>query len=355
MNLELLVRDSTFQLNILLWMAKEQPREGYRVRPVFYEYGFKTIYIQQPFPLPEEVSRSARESGLSLSLAPEPELILGRDRNGKALYFEAKADSFSPDSTKNSRQARGHLLATGPAFSEVLAPLTSSLLCYVVPDDRRILMFDALTALVVELRLTGLNPGSFSCHGLGIAGHELIYSWDSTFKGYVGEGRDSVSIMTDLEAETDPSPIVLVFSEEDCPNINIRDFYRRVVLDQIRARLLCDLQGLSINLDYEVTADQLLLKASDGIFQYLGRQRQKRLRLLVRKNFFKRMRDYWNQRQRHISVDGNILRIRWESSDEKDAFLTWLEDRRVRFDTTRPQQSGMPLLDNLLEPNAEED
>ena len=60
MNNELLVRDPVFQLNILLWMAKEQPAEGYRVRPVFFEHGFKIIYIEQPFPLPEEGSKDRK-------------------------------------------------------------------------------------------------------------------------------------------------------------------------------------------------------------------------------------------------------------------------------------------------------
>jgi hypothetical protein len=350
MNVEVLVRDPTFQLNILLWMAKEQPSEGYRVRPVFFERGFKTIYIEQPFPLPEETSRAATRSGLNISLSPEPELILGRDRNGKALYFEAKADSFSPDSS-NSKQARGHLLATGTAFGEVLAPLTSSLLCYVVPDANRLLMFNSLTALARELSDQGLEPGAFSCHGLRIANQELIYVWDSAFKDYVGERADSIAI-ADLDNDTDPSPLILVFSDEDCPNTEIRDFYRRVVLDQVRAQLLCDLQSLPINQDYEIAVDELLLRTSERVFEYLGRERQRRLRLLVRENLFKRVRDYWKQKQRHISLDGNTLKVRWELADEKDVFLNWLEDRRVRFDTTRPEQRRMPLLDDLPDQNA---
>jgi len=353
MNVDL-VRDPTFQLNILLWMAKEQPTEGYRVRPVFFEHGFKTIYIQQPFPLPEETSKAARESSLNISLAPEPELILARTRNGKALYFEAKVDSFSPDSS-NSKQARGHLLATGPAFGEVLAPLTSSLLCYVVPDDKRTLMFDSLSDLAVELSGQGLEPGSFSCHGLRIADHELIYVWDSVFKDYVGESADSIIIIDDLESHTDPSPLILVFSEEDCPNTDNRDFYRRVILDQVRARLLCDVQSLPVNQEYEITVDELLLRTSDRIFEFLGGKRQRRLRLLVRENLFKRIRDHWQQRQRSITLDGSTLRIRWELADEKDAFLNWLEDRRVKFDASRPEPRRMPLLDNLPEPTAEED
>jgi hypothetical protein len=32
-------------LNLLLWMAKEQPHETFVVRPVYHELGFRLIYI----------------------------------------------------------------------------------------------------------------------------------------------------------------------------------------------------------------------------------------------------------------------------------------------------------------------
>ena len=54
MKTELFLCDPVLQLNLLLWMAKEQPKDGYRVRPLFHERGFKIIYIEQPFPFPED-------------------------------------------------------------------------------------------------------------------------------------------------------------------------------------------------------------------------------------------------------------------------------------------------------------
>lgn len=348
MKAEALIRDPVFQLNILLWMAKEQPTENYRVRPLFVELRFRIIYIEQPFPLPEETASDAQGSALMITLAPEPELILGRDSNGKALYFEAKADSFSPDST-NSKQARGHLLASGPAFGEVLAPLTSCLLCYLVPDDRRTLMCECLTDLANELRAEGLEPGSFSCHGLRITDRQLIYNFDQTFQSYVGISEASVPVLDELEDDTDPTPLLLIYSDEDCPDDNRRDFYRRAVIEQVRARLLCDLQTLGINAEYVMAAEELLLKTTDGIFQYLGRQHQKRLRVLVRENVLKRIRDYWKDKQRGVGLEADVLRVRWESAEEKDAFLGWLEDRRIRFEAGRPPEDGPTLFDYLPE------
>jgi hypothetical protein len=122
MKTEALLRDPVFQLNLLIWMAKEQPSSGYRVRPLFFENGFRLVYIEQPFAFPDATARAIQDSTLDIRGAPEPEVILGRDADKKALYFEAKANSFSP-SSDNCGQARGHLLACGPAFAESLKPL----------------------------------------------------------------------------------------------------------------------------------------------------------------------------------------------------------------------------------------
>ena len=348
MNFELLICDPVLQLNVLVWMAKEQPSEGYRVRPLFFEQGFGIIYIEQPFPLPAEVSEAASNSVLDISVNPEPELILGRRSDRRALYFEAKAGSFSPASS-NAKQARGHLLATGPAFQEVLAPLKSSLLCYLVPEDNRTGMLACLTTLSQELRAEAFQPGNFSCHGLNVAGGALTYTWDSAFKGYIGASDNNAVVIDELEPDTDPSPLLLVFSDEDCPNPERRDFYRRVVIEQVRARLLCDLRNLSGNEEDEITADGLLVQTTDDVFKYLGRERQKGLRLLVRENLFKRIREYLVLKGIEVDLQSNRLKVRWPSTAAREEFLDWLEDRRTRFVTERPLERTEPLFENLPE------
>jgi hypothetical protein len=352
MKADLLIRDPVFQLNILLWMAKEQPSDNYRVRPLFFELGFKIIYIEQPFPFPEEMSRRATASGLVISEAPEPELILKGENDEQALYFEAKANSFGPDSS-NAKQARGHLLATGPPFQEVLAPLMSCLLCYVVPEENCSLMQQCLADLAAELSAKELEPGLFSCHGLMVSTNQLIYTWDSAFKQYLGLKEDSSIILSGVEDDTDPSPLILVFSEDDCPNDEMRDFYRRVVIEQVRARLLCDLANLPLNREYEISVDELLVKTSDGLFEYRGREHQKRVRLLIRENLFRRIRDYWADKQKDVCIEQGQLSVRWRSAIEKNAFLGWLEDHHLKFEASRPVERTMPLLDGLPELDAE--
>jgi len=340
-----LLKDPVFQLNLLLWMAKEQPLENYRVYPLFYKAGFRIIYIEQPFAFPDEAAIAVKDSGLDISVAPEPELILGSENN-KALYFEAKANSFGTDST-NCKQARAHLLASGPVFNEVLAPLDSCLLCYVVPDDVRDKMCECLTKLTTELNNSGLRPGLFSSHGLAVSGTQINYSWDSVFKTHVDVTEDSVPVLKNIEEETDPAPLVLVFSDEDCSNDKIRDFYRQVLIDQIRACLLCDLHSHNIGAKYETTPDNLMMKTTDGIFQYLGRERQKRLRRLIRENILKRIHEYWKEKQAGIALEADKLIITWSVIGEKDDFLNWLEDRRMRFDASKPPEEPPTLFDQI--------
>lgn len=139
MQINELLKDPVYQLNLLLWMAKDQPENEYRVFPLFHKLGFEIIYIENPFLFPDEIVIAIKNSDLEISNNPEPDLILGRDKDKKALYFEAKANNFEPVSS-NAKQARAHLIAAGPVFSEVLRPYESCLLCYVLPEKASQLM-----------------------------------------------------------------------------------------------------------------------------------------------------------------------------------------------------------------------
>src|SRR5688572_26049022 len=119
------IRDPVLQLNLLLWMAREQPEQGYVVYPFFALNGFEWLAVEQPFVFPVATNAAIEavieRTTMQIHRHPEPELILKRDDDLSALYFEAKKDSFGIASS-NSSQARGHLLAAGPAFAEVQKP-----------------------------------------------------------------------------------------------------------------------------------------------------------------------------------------------------------------------------------------
>jgi hypothetical protein len=347
MKSEALLRDPVFQLNLLIWMAKEQPSTGYRVRPLFFEHDFRLVYIEQPFAFPDATARAIDNAPLSISKAPEPEIILRRDTDKKALYFEAKADSFSPDSS-NSKQARGHLLACGPAFAETLKPLERALLCYVVPKDCCPPMSQCLSDLTTALTAAALVPGEHSVHGLAVSGQDLIYSWDDKFKQHCGIAVDSVAVLHELRDDTDPGPLLLVFTDEDCPNPERSGFYRKVLIDQVIAKLVCDLNLLQPGQIRAVTARDLLAQTTDGILDYVGRERQKSMIRIVRQNVFARIASFWIGKPfSPVKVDGDRLEITFKDSLAKSEFMDWLEDpKRTAFTDQLPPRD-QPLLPGI--------
>jgi len=348
MKTEALLRDSVFQLNLLIWMAKEQPAIGYRVRPVFLENGFRLVYIEQPFAFPDATARAIEATKLAIRQAPEPEMILRRNDDENALYFEAKPDSFGLEST-NCKQARGHLLATGPAFAETLKPMKKALLCYVVPKDRCDLMAECLTALSAELQSAGFAPGESSVHGLAVNGQDLVYSWDAKFKQHSGTRDDSVAIIHDLQEDTDPSPLLLIFTDEDCPDGTRSGFYRKVLINQVVAKLVCDLNLLVPGTPYSTTARDLLLQTTDGILNFVGRDRQRSMIRTVRQNIFARIAKIWREKPfTPVSVDGDRLEIAFKDDHAKWEFMDWLEDSKsTKFSDERPS-SEYPDIPGLI-------
>lgn len=345
-----LLKDSVFQLNLLLWMAKQQPSEDYRVRPFFCEQGFDVVYIENPFNFPEEYAKVVRDCGIEISANPEPEMILGRDRDKRALYFEAKANSFGLKS-KNCKQALGNLAATGKAFGEVFSPLKSCLLCYLLPDGKRQLMSNCLTVLSDQLEEAGVDVGRFSCHELAFREQKIFYSWDDAFKSHLTLTENEVSVLENVSEDTSPAPLVLVFSDEDCPDEYNRDFYRRVVIEQVRARLLCDLRPIPLGSQYVAITDKLLDRTSEGFFQYMSRERQRSLSRLVQEHFLKKISEHWKDKQPNLIWGEGRLTISWNNIEGKDEFLGWLEKRQTEFDTGRPKPEEISLFSGLDTPD----
>jgi hypothetical protein len=350
------LRDPVFQLNLLIWMAKEQPEDYWRIRPVFYELGFGFIYIEQPFPLPEILQKVLKQTtDILISTQPEPDMILGRSTDQKALYFEAKANSFSADSPNSpTKQAYGHLLAVGPVFPEVLKPLGSALLCYVLPQNKLRGMGTCLTKLTGRLNAKNFKPGPYSLHGLSIkqskTNKSLMYSLDVASKKYIGTSKSKFTIMNHLSEDTDPSPLLLVFTDEDCPDRTKIGFYRRVVIDQYHAALLCRFHSNMVTLSCQVGVDELLEITTQGIWEYLGWKRQKSLRNLVRQNIFKPIVEKWKDKlPGGVIFSYDTLEITWNSFKEKEEFLDWLEDWRGKFPDEKPKEEELPLFDSLEE------
>ena len=352
MSAETLLRDPGFQLNLLLWMTREQPANAYLVRPLFQELGFDLVYIENPFPLPEETVRSVNTTGLDVSVTPEPDVLLRRDSDKKALYIEAKAGSFSIASS-SARQARGHLLAAGPAFAEVMKPLQQCLLCYVVPDTDRPHMDSCLTSLGNELRTSKLEPGPHSVHGLKMQDTDVVYAWDNPFNAHTGSVGNSTVILQNITDDTDPSPLFLVFCDQDYPDPKRQDLNRQVFQNQVHAVLLCELNLTAPGSDYSSTLDDLLLKTTDGIFEFIGGGRQRGMRRLIRENLFRRILTCWREKDPNlVRLENDTLKIQYRDHAQREAFLDWLEDwKRTSFSTaTPPPEESLPLLKMMENP-----
>jgi hypothetical protein len=351
MKTDALLRDPGFQLNLLLWMTREQPANAYLVRPLFRELGFDLLYIENPFPLPEESARKAGSSGLDISVTPEPDVLLRRASDKKALYIEAKAAAFSATSS-TAKQARGHLLAVGPAFAEVMKPLRECLLCCVAPHTEASLMDECMRTLRNELESAGLAPGAHSVHGLRLDGSDVVYSWDPAFRAHSGISGDSAIVLREVTEETDPSPLFLVFCDQDYPDPDRQDLCRRALQNQAYAVLLCELSLAPLDAVYSCTLDRLLLTTTDGVFEYIGRDRQKRMRRLIRENLFKRIFGFWREKEPGlVRLEEDTLKIQYRSASQQAAFLDWLEDcKRTDFSAaTPPPEEALPLL-RMMEP-----
>lgn len=355
MKTDALLRDPGFQLNLLLWMTRDQPPNAYLVRPLFRDLGFDLAYIEAPVPLPEETARKAATCGLDVGVRPEPDVLLRRDRDKKALYIEAKAAAFSATSS-TAKQARGHLLAVGPAFAEVMKPLRECLLCCVVPNTEAAMMDACMETLHDEIQSAGMAPGPHSVHGLRVDGFDVVYAWDSAFASYSGATGDAAVILRDVVEGTDPSPLFLVFCEQDYPDPERQDLCRRALQNQAYAVLLCELNLAPIDGIYSRTIDQLLRTTTDGVFEFIGQDRRKRMRRLIRENIFKRIFSFWRDKASGlVSLEDDTLKIQYRDDTQRTDFLDWMEDcKRTGFSTaTPPPEEALPLL-QMMEPRHEE-
>jgi hypothetical protein len=184
-------------------------------------------------------------------------------------------------------------------------------------------MNECLKELAAELSSAGLKPGSYSTHGLALENRDLRYSWDDAFRAHVGLTEAAAAVMSNLEEDTDPSPLFLIYTDEDYPDAQSRDTLRRCLVNQVHAQLVCDLNQLPPGELYERSAESLLLDMTDKLYQYLGRQRQKRMRRLLVENVFRRIGDFCKDRfSGAVNVRGQELKIAFPDDATKADFFS---------------------------------
>src|SRR5262249_1824479 len=105
---------------------------------------------------------------------------------------------------------------------------------------------------------------------------------------------------------------------------------------------------------YERSAESLLGEMTGGLYEYLGRKRQKAMRKLVTENVFRRVADFSKARFPGVQLKGDLLRVTFADERGKTEFLEGLEDfKRTAFRADRPLEE--PLFDALDETQGQEE
>jgi len=135
-------------------------------------------------------------------------------------------------------------------------------------------------------------------------------------KSETGPSAERRSVVLGTEGDdTDPSPLLLVYSAEDYAGGAGPDYAREAMLKQAWAWLLCEVQVADPGSPLALKIDALLTHTTDGIFNFLGRTRQKNLCRLVRERLFAPIREYWNKGEHkrddiEVALNGQVLSIR---------------------------------------------
>jgi hypothetical protein len=163
----------------------------------------------------------------------------------------------------------------------------------------------------------------------------------------------SAVVLQNVTDDTDPSPLFLILCEQDYTDPRQQGLNRRVLQNLVHAVLLCELNLASVESGYACTIDELLLKTSDGVFQFLGRDRQVRMRRLIRENIFKRIVAFWQEKTPGlVKLENDAFTVDYRDSAQREAFLEWLEDyKRTSFSVDSPlPEEDLPLLKLMEEP-----
>jgi hypothetical protein len=338
MQSETLLHDPVFQLNLLLWMAKEQPEDDSAcvVIPFFHRHGFSWQAVSQPFVFPvghhNRIDAVRKANGIDIGFEPEPELVLKRDHDRSALYFEAKSNAFTPQSS-NCRQARAHLLATGEAFAEVITPLVRATLTYVIPEAGRDTMTDCLEKLSAELIEAKLSVGKHSVAGLRNAAEGIRYVIDDAGMSAIGCTDTEVTVLSGFRGDVDPSPLLLVYSDEDCPSRDgASGEYRKILQQQVLASLLCETRSLASGSAHRIDAAGILGTTTQQAFDFLGRTRQQNMERLILHNVFRPIFNYWKERiPGMVTLKGRAMVLEFGSPDAHQQYFKSLEGKKISF------------------------
>jgi hypothetical protein len=80
------------------------------------------------------------------------------------------------------------------------------------------------------------------------------------------------------------------------PYVTTVGYYRRVLIQQVHAHLLCHFHRIDPTTEHRLIPEDILMKTTDGVFQYVGAETRKSMRVLIRDNVFRRIAQFWQEK-----------------------------------------------------------
>ncbi len=343
MQLEDLIADPVYQINLCLWMLSPSGNAG--VEPLLWDAGLRLRAIEAPLSIPLEVRSLLADLNIRISDPVAPDLIL-HDGQGCIVLLECKASMFGGEVTGSDsphRQARALLLQVPEFLADALAlprqQVPQSHLVYLTREKAGISQTEGLQRIAADLISHELRVVPFGMLGLKVSGPSIIiaggYSPGTLPQTLATRVSASGVKVHDSEPETDPRPLYFIPwmpGSESSRDSRGQEIFGNRVLQATAARI----GQCRPPVDLELDLDEILNEATWSCFE---RWRNKDAARSLRKNAKKLIRDTVSSR---VVLAGELgshliyMKIPDKDSKEKliEAFRKW---EAIRWNESDPQ------------------
>jgi hypothetical protein len=284
-NIDELIGDHLFQLNLVLWLT--QPiASNIGIRPLFSQSGFSVYSVSPSLALPIPVREEIREKKIIAQDGCSPDVLLNRKEANFFLLVECKKQSFGTGSS-TSEQARTLLLLEGQILGESLAlsptGAAGSAVSYITRDDQKSPMQLTCENLKKEITAAGFKTNPTYCFGIKHDFDRSVYmvidSIDSRSLGIVDNGTIKI-----IEGRPDTDPRPLYFIPLD-PSVEQNEYGKKTLEQRLLSELLSLIGRAKIPSKTLFTVEDLLEKATWGMYG-VWRDRDARTHLRRQVNSF---------------------------------------------------------------------
>jgi len=321
-NIDELVGDHLFQLNLILWLTQPITAD-IGIRPLLADLGFSVYSISPPLALPIHIREKIREMNLSAQDACSPDVLSNRKEADFFLLVECKKSSFGVNST-TAEQARTLLLLEGQVLGESLAlsptTIVDSAVSFVTKEDQRSQMQLTCENLKKEITDKGFKANLAFCFGIKYDPENSVYiEIDSIAANQFGLiGRDSEAIkIIQGQPDTDPRPLYFIPLD---PAVEQNEYGKKTLEQRLLGELLSLIGRVKVPSKTLFKVEDLLEKATWGMYNIWGdRDARTHLKRQV-KSFLKNKVAAMFPQNFQQDQDAWILNI--ESPKDKESILS---------------------------------